>query len=970
MKKVSVMLAGFLVVLFCLWASGGKQYAQLSGPQLPVVAPSASLRADADFGKTPLQFIPNQGQMDRQVVYYVQGRDKAIFFTPEGLTFALAGQTRRDGKMRPRPGESESREPAQRWSVKLDFVNSNPDATPVGLEKSGAVVSYFKGKPEEWKTGLPAWSKIVYRDLWPGIDLLFYGTFNRMKYEFIVHPGADPSRIKLAYRGAEKVERTAEGRLEVETPIGGFEDDFPVAYQDHEGKRLSVPVVSVLEDIPEDQSSVVSKPLQVTDVGPESRTYVIGFEVGRYDKSQVLVLDPAILIYCGYIGGSWGDPQALDYGNGIAIDNSGNAYVTGGTVSVDFPVFVGPYLTKGGSADAFVAKVDSSGETLVYCGYIGGFAADWGTGIAVNSSGNAYVVGTTESVDFPIVIGPGPFLDVAHTDAFVAKVNTSGTALDYCGCIGMYVGDDEGKAIAIDTSGSAYITGWTWNPKYATPFPVTGGWPDPDFNGGNNDAFVAKVKADGTAFEYSGYFGGSGDDEGMGIAVDGYGNVYVTGKTTSSNLPVAGELDPSYNGGTDAFVVKVNALGTSFEYCGYIGGSGDDEGHGIGVDGSANAYITGSTGSDEDTFPVLAGPDLEYNLGFDAFVAKVNASGTVLVYCGYIGGSAGDEGNGIAVSGSGNAFITGSTGSTEDTFPKMEGPDLTYNLNTDAFVAMVNTSGTALVYCGYIGGSGEDNGHGIAIDSLGNAYIIGRTTSTESTFPVIEGPDLTYNGDTDAFVAKISAMGGAENTPPVAQDQTVLTNENTSVLITLTATDSEDDPLTFPVLTGPQHGTLTGDPPSLTYTPNTNYYGPDSFTFKANDGKADSNVATVSITVKRVFAFYGFEKPIDNKPVVNAAKAGSSIPVKWRITDLDGTPISDPASFKSLTSYNVSCGAIEGGSADEVEEYSAGSSGLQYFGDGNWQFNWKTPKGYAGKCQVMVLNLADGSKQTAYFKFK
>jgi hypothetical protein len=288
--------------------------------------------------------------------------------------------------------------------------------------------------------------------------------------------------------------------------------------------------------------------------------------------------------------------------------------------------------------------------------------------------------------------------------------------------------------------------------------------PDLTYNGGTRDAFMAKVNVAGTSLVYCGYIGGSGDDYGHAIAVEGSGNAYVTGFTTSTEttFPVTVGPDLTFNGGTaDAFVAKVNAAGISLVYCGYIGGSSADDGRGIAVDGSGNAYVTGSTLSTEATFPVVGGPDLTFNdssASSDAFVAKVNAAGTALVYCGYIGGSLADEGFGIALDGSRNAYVLGVTSSAEATFPVTVGPDLSYNGGTyDAFVAKVNAAGTALVYCGYIGGSGNDWGDGIAVDGSGNAYVTGYTVSTEATFPVAGGPDLSYNGGTyDAFVAKIS----------------------------------------------------------------------------------------------------------------------------------------------------------------------------------------------------------------------
>jgi hypothetical protein len=693
----------------------------------------------------PLYFIENRGQLDPIVAYYVQGRDTTLYFTAEGMTLVQTDQ---------RPGENGSKgrlekasfgrdviptpEAGSRWVVKLDFVGANPNPRIEAKDPTPAVVSYFKGRKEEWKAGLSTYGSIVYSDLWPGIDLVYSGTATRLKYTFLVKPGADPAQVRLAYRGVKGIRLNEAGQLEIETAPGGFRDDKPYAYQEVDGRRVEINAAYSLD--------------RTSGGGPHR----YGFALGSYDRSRPLMLDPAVLVYCGYIGGN-----GMDFAFGIAVDNLNNAYVTGYTMSTEatFPVTVGPDLTyNGGFTDAFVAKVNAAGTALVYCGYIGGSGNDHGQGIAVDTSGNAYVTGYTESTEatFPVTVGPDLTFNGGSIDAFVAKVNAAGTALVYCGYIGGS-GGEQGTGIAVDSLGNAYVTGHTTSTQ--ATFPVTVG-PDLTFNG-NFDAFVAKVNAAGTALVYCGYIGGSGIDYGFGIAVDGSGNAYVTGYTESreDTFPVTVGPDLTFNGGGDAFVAKVNTAGTALVYCGYIGGSVEDLGWGIAVDSVGNAYVTGRTASTEATFPVTVGPHLTYSGGiYDAFVAKVNAAGTALVYCGYIGGSGIDEGRGIAVdSFLGNAYVAGVTNSTEATFPVTVGPDLTYNGGGyDAFVAKVNAAGTALVYCGYIGGNDVDQGQGIAVDTSGNAYVTGVTNSTEATFPVAVGPDLTYNGIGDAFVAKIT----------------------------------------------------------------------------------------------------------------------------------------------------------------------------------------------------------------------
>ena len=726
MKRRTLVMALPIAALLSLMMPAGGERGTVH--QLIPADPAPQIgRADTALGELPLCFVPNRGQLSGPAAFYVQGKDKTIYFAADGLTFVLSGP----------PGSA-----AGRWVVKLDFVGAEPGAMPVSLEESGAIFSYFKGKPENWRAGIPGSSKIIYRGLWPGIDLAYYGTAGRMKYEFIIHPGADPASIKLAYRGAANVALTEEGRLAVTTLAGGIEDDVPAAWQDIEGGRSAVSAAYDLEAM---------------DGGPRDGTRAFGFRIGPYDKSRPLVLDPAVLVYCGYIGGS-----VWDEGKAIAVDALGNAYVSGftGSGESDFPVTVGPDLTYNGDPlDAFVAKVNAAGTGLLYCSYLGGNDWDEAVGIAVDPSGNAYVVGYTTSSDFPITSGSA-LIRGGDRDAFVAKIDASGSTLVYSGCIGGQH-EESAKAVAVDDSGHAYVTGET----FSDDLPVVAG-PDLIYNE-MQDVFIAKVNAAGTALDYCGYIGSWSNQEGRGIAVDSAGSAYVTGNT-GPDFPVKAGPGLTFAGGNDdAFVAKVEADGTDLVYSGYIGGEFEEVGQGIAVDSAGNAYVTGFSDSPDGTFPATVGPDLKRNEGAaDAFVAKVSPDGTTLVYCGFIGGGpnaydpyrpGNDYGTGIAVDSAGNAYIVGQTDSSEETFPVAVGPDLTWNGLNDVFVAKVNAAGTGLVYCGYIGGTEEDEGRGIALDSEGNAYVTGWAGSAEDTFPVLAGPDPTYNLAWDAFIAKVSS---------------------------------------------------------------------------------------------------------------------------------------------------------------------------------------------------------------------
>jgi len=685
----------------------------------------------ADFSNLPLYFIENRGQADERVSHYLIGHDKTIFFTPEGVRFVLQA---------PRTAEANG---AKRWTVQLDFLDANA-TVPVGVNSSGARISHFHGSRANWKTDAPTYTGLRYVNLWPGINLDYEGERGKLKYTFHLSPGADPSKIRFAYRGAESVRLSEAGGLSVSTPLGTFDDSAPLAWQVIDGERVDIPVRFVLKT--------------------QADASVASFVLGDYDRRQPLILDPAIFVFSGFIGGA-----GNEIGYAIAVDGSG-VYVAGETTSseLSFPVTVGPDTSYNGGSDAFVAKLNTAGTALIYVGYIGGSGNETAFGIAVDASGAAYVTGSTTSTeaDFPVAGGPDTTAN-GGTDVFVTKVNAAGTALVYSGFVGGS-GNDSGRGIAADSSGAAYIAGVT-NSANLIPAGLSVS-PDLTANGGN-DGFVVKVNPAGSALVYAGYIGGSAADETRGIAVDAAGAAYVAGFTASTEATFPATIGPdlTYNGGSqDAFVAKINAAGNGFDYAGYIGGSSFDLGLGVAVDASGASYITGATTSTEATFPVSGGPDLTYNGAQDAFSAKINSAGTALVYAGYIGGSNTDTGNGIAVDGTGAAYVTGTTNSSEATFPVVNGPDLTFNGIGgdgigDAFIAKVGSSGATFQYCGYIGGSQGEIGYGIAVDASAAAYVAGYTSSTEASFPVVSGPDLTYNGSTrDAFVAKVVDTASAD----------------------------------------------------------------------------------------------------------------------------------------------------------------------------------------------------------------
>ncbi len=702
------------------------------------------------YGQMPLLFVQNQGQWADQVAYAVQGSDKTLYFTPEGVTFVLSAwdnvEALEESASIQIDHRVQSSKPvrSQRHAVKFDFLGANPNIQPIGQAKDNAVISYFNGQPDNWHTAIPTYRRIVYPNLWPGIDLVYEGTVNRLKYHFLVHPHADPSQIKLVYRGASDVYLNAAGKLIVETPLGRFEDDAPIAYQEVDGKQLAVDMSYVLEQKTAD-------------------TYPYHFSVGAYDPNQPLVLDPALLLYAGYLGA-----QNTDEAFGVAADSTGSAYVTGFTeLGVGtFPPTAGPTESGGADLSAFIAKVEPDGTGLIYAAYIDGSGTEKGKDIAIDSNGNAYIAGWTSSTQttFPVTVGPD-MTQNGDLDAFVAKLDATGTNLIYAGFIG---GVDEDKAygIDIDVNGNAYVTGRTHSeedtfPTLVGPFLT---------NSGREDAFVTKVNSSGSGLIYSGFLGGSDEEIGWDIAVDGTGNAYVVGRseTNDDTFPVLVGPDLDYNGGmNDGFVAKINASGSGLIYAGFIGGVGIDDAFGIDIDDAGFAYIVGETTSTETTFPVLVGPDLTQNGINDAYVLKLNQTGTNFIYSGFLGGDKNEEGNDIKVDQYGNVYIAGSTNSSEATFPVQIGPDLTPNGFLDAFVAKISPSGSNVLFASYLGGGNFDFGHAIAIDGNGNVFMVGETFSGSGSFPVTIGPDLTHGGQIDGYVARFRLLPHGQYLPLV-----------------------------------------------------------------------------------------------------------------------------------------------------------------------------------------------------------
>ncbi len=681
------------------------------------------LKLNQNYGKIPLYFEPNEGQYDPQVKFISRGSGYTLFITPAEAVYVLK---RGDSNHSPRQSTLSKRSASKGSSLltaspevlRLRLEGGNRIAFFEGMEEAEGKSNYFIGNdPSKWRTNITHYAKVNLKEVYPGIDMVYYGSQQKLEYDFMVKPGADPKEIRLKIEGAESSNVNDSGNLQMS--VGGCQVVFkaPAIYQeDRNGK--------------------------VTIMGKYVKTgsNELGFEVKGYDHSIPLVIDP-VLDYSTFLGGT-----ASEGANAIAVDGSGNAYVTGETGSINFPTTAGAYQTASG--DIFVTELNANGSALVYSTFLGGIGGNEAFGIAVDGLGNAYVTGQT-SGSFPTTSGAYQTIFGAGTyDAFVTKLNPSGNTLLYSTYLGGS-GWDQGDGIAVDSSGSAYVTGYT----YSTDFPTTTGAYQTT-SGGTWDAFITKLNAAGTALVYSTYLGGSYIDYGYGIAVDSSGNAYVTGTTASTDFPTtAGVYQTTFGGSWDVFVAKLNAAGTVLVYSTYLDGSSSEEGYGITVDSSGNAYVTGSTES--TNFPTTSGAyQTNYGGNIDAFVTKLNNTGSALLYSTYLGEGNEDHGNAIAVDGSGNAYVTGYTQSTN--FPTTSGAYQTvFGGNQDAFMMELNAGGSNLIYSTYLGGGASESGLGIAVDGSGNAYVTGYTQSTN--FPTTSGAYQTaFGGTCDVFVAKLS----------------------------------------------------------------------------------------------------------------------------------------------------------------------------------------------------------------------
>ncbi len=757
---------------------------------LALLAPSATVLGSPGEAETRagapaaggLLFVENAGQWPEAARFQVWGGGGTVWLAEDAVWLTIVERSGDEveglqvGRLERLHPERANLQPSnlqpKAANVRLSFLGANPHPRLEPFGRLEAHVSYFLGNdPAGWRPDVPVWSGVRYRDLYPGVDLVMgaglvpaldtpalgggwpqagrpqpraetRGRWSPLQWRL---EGADLAAVRLRVEGADTV--TLDGDvLRLSTAAG----------------EVVLPLLT-LERANVERANVSRVNVSAFDV-------IAPFAPALANRqSKIYNLQSSDLLYGTFLGGSW-----IDSGLAIAVDAEGSAYVTGETLSVDFPAAPGAFdASYNGDYDAFVVKLDPAGTTLVYATFLGGGHEDWGQDIAVDAAGRAYVTGETSSSDFPTT--PGAFDtsynggDLFPLDVFVVKLDPAGSTLVYATFLGGSSGDG-GSAIAVDAAGSAYVTGETGSSN----FPTTPGAFDTSYNGGWYDAFVVKLNPTGSALAYATFLGGSRDDFSAGIAVDAAGSAYVTGNTYSSDFPATpGAFDTSFNGDRDiydrdAYVAKLNPAGSALAYATFLGGRRPDVGLAIAVDAAGSAYVTGWT--DSSNFPVTPGVfDTRYNGGDDGFVVKLNPTGSALAYATFLGGSDADWANAIAVDGAGRACVTGVTYSGD--FPTTPGAfDTSFNGSDDAFVVKLLTAyppailGT--VWHDVDGDGTRDAGEpGIAgvqvcAEPLGHRPIRCATT----------GPDGSYTIDLDVpgtyLVAPSTAPQGMQLTTP------------------------------------------------------------------------------------------------------------------------------------------------------------------------------------------------------------
>ena len=727
--KASIILV--LIIFFPIQntVSSSQKHSAQSFPQIKSQANLENLSMQPDHGKIPLYFIPNEGQVNEKALFYAKTSKYTLWLTKEGLVFdSTIEQDKQDRRDKARHysesrshGVTDSRaseltnSPMYEKDVsQLYFLNANKKLEVVPVEVTEHRVNYFIGNDEtKWKADIKTSKAVLYKGLYKHIDLRIYGDEGQIEYDWIVKPGGEVSDIQFFYQNVEGTGIEKNGNLVVKTAFGEMQHVIPQCYQIIEGKKIVV----------EASFEEISK-------------NTFGFKVGKYNKRFGLIIDPKVLVYSTYLGGN-----RDEFVSDVVIDSEGSAYIFGDTLSDNFPTKKAIYSSNSGDRDVYVVKFAPGGDSLVYSTYLGGSIYDFSGEMAIDSEGAVYVTGTTYSKDFPIKKAYTKNLRWP-SDAFVTKIEPGGNALAYSTYLGGS-GYDDGWGIAVDSKKSTYVTGYTHSNDFPTKNPI--------YNSisGYSDVFVTKISLKGKPLIYSTYLGGSHHDMGWSIAVDSKGAAYVVGHTKSTNFPTKKPIQDRNRGYYDVFLFKINPDGDALSYSTYLGGSKYDYGYKIVLDQNGAAYITGRTKS--NNFPVKNAFQKNYKGMWEAYVAKISPKGNTLSYSSYLGGELDDIGYGITVNSKGQAFVVGSTRSSD--FPTKKALHSNHFGLYDCFISKIYKNGKRILFSTFFGGSHYDHGMGIALGSDNSIYFAGSTRSDD--FPVKNARQSKKRNGLDVFVAKI-----------------------------------------------------------------------------------------------------------------------------------------------------------------------------------------------------------------------
>jgi len=687
---------------------------------------NAAVRRSASAGaavaprdiRVPVSFEENVGQFGGDVTYVARTSRYALHLgRREALLTMTPGRAR---SPKSKPADRPILAAGQPSVVRMQFAGGRRDAVASGEQPLPGRANYFLGDDRsKWRTNVPLFGSARYEEVYPGIDVVFYGSEGEIEYDFVLSPNANPRDIRLQFSGASGMRIDSNGDLVLQTAAGPLRQRHPILYQERDGRRL---------------------PVTGRYVRRGNKTF--GIEVDDYDRARTLVIDP-VIAFSTYLGGNQGE-----YSYSVAVGPDGNVFVGGWTRSTDFPV-LGPYqATFRGVDDSFVTKLNPETGQIIYSTYIGGRGSDGVIGMTVDAAGRAYLSGGTSSNNFPITSNRIQSFR-GGVDAFVSRLSADGSVLEYS----TYVGGsawEEGVAIAINDAGDIYLTGYT----HSLNFPSVNAFRPKTVDGGSADAYIVKFTPGSTTFTYATCFGGTAYEFPFGIKVDAAGNAHVVGWSESTDLPLVNPTQ-SYAGGKDAFALKLAPSGSSAVYSTYLGGIGMEEGRDIALDADGAVYLTGETASAD--FPLVAAYSGSRG-GVDAFLTKLDEFGAI-VYSTYLGGSGDDHGWGVVIDGAKQPHVIGHTTSAD--FP-VRRPVQSYAGADDVFVTKLDATATQLVFSTHLGGAGVDYSRRVALSTLGGIYVSGETLSTN--FPMVNA----LHGDKpswDVFVARLDPVSVSSVAP-------------------------------------------------------------------------------------------------------------------------------------------------------------------------------------------------------------